>query len=202
MKRMVIFDFDGVIADSFWLAHKTTKKKFPNITVQDHLDGFEGNIVQWENTVSHLEKADIDYEAEIEKEMHLVDFFEVEEAIVEISKKYRLAIVSSARTAMIRAYLEREGLLGYFEDILGWDVHESKHHKINGLIEKYSLTPNDCIMVTDTSGDVREAQMAGVDSIVVSWGYHDMARLKKVPYFKMVHKPEELVPTIEEYFAK
>jgi phosphoglycolate phosphatase len=201
MKKMVIFDFDGVIADSFWLAHKTAQKKFPGITNDEYRSGFEGNIVEWEKNVSRPQ-IDIDFDAELEKEMHLVEFFDVEEAIVELSKKYRLAIVSSGATAAIRSYLEREGMLGYFPDILGWDVHASKHIKIQSLLEKYSVLSKDSVMVTDTSGDVREAEMAGVDSIGVSWGFHEMHRLEKVKTFRVIHKPEELVPTIEEFFSR
>lgn len=198
---MVFFDFDGVIADSYWLALKTSQRKFPTLTEEEHRAGFEGNIVHWEVKLTHP-MTDIDFNAEIQKEMHLVEFFEVEDAVASLSKKHRLSIVSSGLSATIRAYLEREGMLGYFPDILGFDVHASKHEKIMSLMNKYSLSPRDCVMVTDTSGDVREAKMAGVDSIVVSWGFHDMERLSKVPHFRMIHKPSELEPTIAEYFDR
>lgn len=201
MKRMVIFDFDGVIADSYWLALKVSQRKFPTITEEEHLNGFEGNIVIWEKGLTHP-KTDIDFNAEIQREMHLVEFFEVEEAIASLAKKHRLSIVSSGLSATIRAYLEREAMLGFFPDILGFDVHASKHEKILSLMKKYELMPKDCVMVTDTSGDVREASMAGVDSIVVSWGFHNMERLSKVPHYRMIHKPSELEPAITEYFAR
>jgi len=201
-KKLIIFDFDGVIADSFWLAHKTAQKKFPDITEEVYKDGFEGNIVDWSNSVTNLKRADIDYDAEVAKEMHLVEFFDVEDAIVELAKRYRLAIVSSGATAAIRAYLEREGMQGHFPDILGWDVHANKHHKIRFLMKKYSLSPAECLMVTDTAGDVREAALAGIDSIGVSWGYHELHRLEKVKTFRIIHKPEELTPSIEEYFSR
>src|SRR6185369_9082895 len=126
-KKMVIFDFDGVIVDTWWLTHKTSKKAFPAMTEELHRSGFEGNIYEWEKTLTHLEKKDIDYFEEFIKETHLVEFFDVKDAITSLSETHLLCIVSSSPTNIIEGFLEREGLRGHFQDILGADVHESKH---------------------------------------------------------------------------
>lgn len=199
---MVIFDFDGVIVDSWWLTHKTSKKEYADLTEEEHRAAFEGNIYHeekgWENR-----RQDIDYFTEYSKEMHLVQYFDEMEGVVrELAQKHLLSIVSSSTTDVIRKYLDQKDLRGCFADILGADVHKSKHEKIRMFLEKYPLSPSQCVMITDTSGDVREAEIAGVASIGVSWGFHDIERLNKVKTFRIVDKPKEIVTAVKDYFAQ
>jgi len=42
--KFILFDFDGVIADSFSAAFAVNKKVFPSITEQEYRDRFLGNI--------------------------------------------------------------------------------------------------------------------------------------------------------------
>ena len=201
-RQMVIFDFDGVIADSWWLTHKTARKIYPGLTETMHRRGFEGNILKVEKDWAHLERKDVDFYDEYEKETHLVKFFEIAETISHLAEKYMLSIVSSTPNKLIKYFLLREGLAQCFSDLLGADIHESKHEKIKMLFEKYILLSAECVMITDTSGDVREAHMAGVDSIGVSWGFHEIERLQKVDTFRIVHTPRELVGAVNDYFSK
>lgn len=201
-KRMVIFDFDGVICDSWWLTHKTSKKAFPGLTEEEHRQGFEGNIYEAEKAWSHLTKVDIDYFDEYQKEMHLVKFFlEMESVIRRLSKVYTLVIVSSSTNDVIYRYLKRESIDSEFTDVLGADVHASKHEKIQMLFAKYSFAAADCVMITDTTGDIKEARMAGVDCIAVTWGFHSAETLARSAPFRVVQKPGDIEPAIEAYFS-
>ncbi len=199
---MVIFVFDGVIADSWWLAHKTSQKEYPGITTEEYRHGFEGNIYDTQDKWAHLEKRVVDYFAEYKKEMHLVEFFEIKSVLRRLAEKYLLSIVSSATSEVINFYLDREGLQDCFTDILGADVHKNKHIKIEILFSKHNLKPTDCVMITDTSGDIREARLAGVDTIAVTWGFHDRARLENEHPYHIVSKPDQLPMAIDSYFTR
>lgn len=201
--KVVIFDFDGVIADSWWLTHKTSKKEFPELTEELHRKGFEGNIYEAERNWGHMEKIKIDYFAEYQKEMHLVEFFtEMEEVVRSLSKRFSLIIVSSSTNEVIRKYLEREGLVQEFTDILGADVHASKHEKIQMIFDQYHTEPSSCVMVTDTTGDIKEARIAGVDCIAVTWGFHTKETLASANPVAIADNPRDIEPEIVRYFGK
>ncbi|MBI5470513.1 HAD hydrolase-like protein [Candidatus Kaiserbacteria bacterium] len=199
---LIFFDFDGVIADSFALSFETSLKVRPGTSEEEYRSAFEGNIYEWVRKIAHRASANIDFMTEYEREMHRIDFFEVENVIPELAVRYLLTIVSSTKTSFIQHFLEREKLSHCFSDILGADVHESKHQKIQDLLAKYSVAPEKSIMITDTTGDIREARMAGVDSIGVSWGFHSTDTLAKAEPVVIVSEPSELPQVVAKYFSR
>ena len=200
---LIFFDFDGVIADSFAVAYETNLKIHPGMTEDEYRGAFEGNIYDWIKKMSHRALAGVDFMTEYERETHRIDFFkEVEEVIPTLASKYLLAIVSSTTTQLIKRFLEREHLIQHFADILGADVHESKHQKMQDLIAKYHVSPRECVTITDTTGDIREARMAGVDSIGVSWGFHSAETLEKANPIVIVFSPQELPKVVGDHFSK
>jgi phosphoglycolate phosphatase-like HAD superfamily hydrolase len=56
-------------------------------------------------------------------------------------------------------------------------------------------------MITDTVGDVREADAAGVKSIAVTWGYEKKVDFDTIKTQAIVHTPKELKQAIYSYFA-
>ena len=69
--------------------------------------------------------------------------------------------------------------------------------------EKYNIQKENLIFVKDTLGDIREADIAGVSTIAVTWGAHDEAYFTKESHgnlLKIVDSMEHLESTIEEYF--
>src|SRR5262249_48177699 len=113
MKKMVIFDFDGVLVDSWELTHQTSKKEYPDLTPEEHKAGFEGNIYAVEKTWTDKRHNKIDYFEEYAKGMHLVKFFKVEDVVKKLAEKYSLSIVSSSTNSVIETYLKREKLIEF-----------------------------------------------------------------------------------------
>ena len=60
--------------------------------------------------------------------------------------------------------------------------------------EKYNVDSNDLLFVTDTSGDIREAEEAGVPTIGVTWGGHDRHYLTRGGHKNIV----KIVDTVAE----
>src|ERR1700690_4067272 len=119
------------------------------------------------------------------------------EVVKTLSETYALSIISSTYTSLINELLEHYGLTLYFKDVLGGDVHQSKVEKIRMIFEKYQITSGDCIFVTDTLGDMREAKKHGVGAIGVSWGWHTHATLEKGIPFRIVDAPAELPDAVD-----
>jgi phosphoglycolate phosphatase-like HAD superfamily hydrolase len=84
---------------------------------------------------------------------------------------------------------------------MGNDVHASKVEKIRMVFSKYNTDAEHCVFVTDTLGDIREANVLNVKSIGVSWGFHEKERLEIGNPFKIIYKPGELLRVINDAFS-
>lgn len=202
-KKFVLFDFDGVIVDSFQAAMEVNALIYSDFTEDDYRKNFEGNVndknVPWGNR----RKSDIDFFTEYAQRLPKQKIFDgMIEVIDSLGKKYNLAIISSTTTDLIQKYLEIHKLQQYFLEILGNDVHKSKTEKIKLVFEKYKTNAKNCIFVTDTLGDIKEARVAGVESIAVSWGFNIRDTLKKGNPLAIVDKPGDIESLIEKYFTK
>jgi phosphoglycolate phosphatase len=205
--RYVLFDFDGVIADSFKAGYDVTKFMCPHVSEEEYRRRFEGNIHDWEDpSGSHTAacRLDVDFFDEyvplIRNEVR--PFLSMPEAIAELAKTHRLIVVSSTISDPIREFLEAHGLRKHFSWIMGADVHTSKVEKIKMVFEKYGVAPNECVFVTDTLGDIREAERAKVGTIGVSWGFQSAETLARGAPFRIIHTPRDLTTAISDYFAR
>lgn len=204
-KKFVFFDFDGVIVDSFAPAFEVSKIICPSSSEEDYRRKFEGNINDWQQSeFLHDDKCrhDVDFPTEYLPRLRVqVRLFPgIDEVISTLAKSYTLIIISSTFTAPIQELLERYNLLSYFTEIMGNDVHKSKVEKIKMVFDKYNAKNTDCIFITDTLGDMREASHTEVATIGVSWGFHMRETLMQGKPFKIVESPNDLVSTVYEYF--
>lgn len=203
--RFILFDFDGVIADSFDVAFDTVKTMCPAITKEDYQKRFEGNI----NEVKHPENFhnedcnhDLDwFDIYVPKMKERAKLFPgMKELIFELEKEYMLVIVSSTLSFPIEEFLKEYNLREHFDWVMGNDVHKSKVEKIKMVFEKYGTGPKNCVFITDTLGDMHEAEKMGVPSIGVTWGFSAPEPLKRGNPIALVNTPSELREAIAEHF--
>ncbi len=204
--KYILFDFDGVIADSFDSALEINQMIYPHRTEEEYRKLFEGNIYDTLNNVtSHTEacRSDIDFMTEFSNRMEntIQLFFGLKEVIIELSKNHSLVIISSTTSAPIQKFLQANNLDTYFAWILGCDVHKSKVEKIKMVFSKYSIGPEDCVFVTDTLGDINEARKLGVRAIAVTWGYGTLNSLTRAEPYGLVNNPEALLTVIPDSFT-
>lgn len=205
MQNFVLFDFDGVIVDSFDIALEVKQMACPHLTAEDYKKRFEGNINEFDlSKVKHTDQCRaVDFFTEYVPRMHRVQLFPgIKEILAQLAKDYALIIISSTISTPIKEHIERNGLQDYFAEIMGNDIHKSKVEKIKMIFQKYSTTPKHCVFITDTLGDLREAEKSGLGAIAVSWGFHSHETLQKGNPTKIIDSPTELTQTIDEYFKK
>lgn len=204
-KRFALFDFDGVITDSFGICLECARARCPDVTEDAYRALFEGNIHDRKIDIEHGPHCHLEvdfYSLYIPKMMAgAVAYPEMPDAVKGLSGRYNLAIVSSTDTEPVRNLLDKFGMAQEFMDILGRDVHTSKVEKIKMIFAKYGTSADRCVFVTDTLGDIEEASRTGVGSIAVSWGFHGRERLEKGRPFRIVDRPEDLARAIDDYFA-
>jgi phosphoglycolate phosphatase len=126
----------------------------------------------------------------------------IREALVELSDKYRLIIISSTISSPIRDWLIGHNLLNYFDVIMGADIHTSKEEKFKMVFEKYKIGPDDCVFITDTLGDLKEASRLGISSLAVTYGFHNEDKLINGNPAGLIRKPKDIVVEVEKYWNK
>lgn len=205
IKKSIFFDFDGVIADSFQTAFDIHKSVFTDMTKDDYRQILEGNVNDW-GWADRLAAVGYNggydffdhYIPRMKEEVKL--FNEMDELITRLTQEYKLFIISSAITKGIQEFLKKYSLADCFVEIMGNDIHHSKVVKMNTIFSKHNLESKNCVFVTDTLGDMREAEQVDVQVIGVTWGFNKREQLEKGRYFRIVEQLIDLELAIADYF--
>jgi phosphoglycolate phosphatase len=199
-KEVVIFDFDGVIANTFETCYEINKLGDPQLTLDEYRQRFTGNI---NHAKPEREPTrEIDFFAEFGKRILDAPLFDgMRDVINKISETHKMVIVSSTITTLIDGYLLHHDLRNKFEDILGNDVAASKVDKLNTVLNRYNLTISEAVLITDTVGDITEAKEVGLPTIAVTWGYQPMAMLEQVEPNALVENPISIPNAITTIFG-
>jgi len=194
----IFFDFDGVLHNTFDL-HLRELRNFSgkDLTEQEYRDLHNGNF--YKNKEEKLKGLNW-----LEYRDHILPHIEglvVEKRIrktLEVLKRERMfSIVSSGGERLIEGYLEQNNLRHYFSDILGGNFHTSKVEKFKYLFEKHRVQQDTSIFVTDTLGDIEEANVVELRTIAVTFGFHSRETLEKGTPLAIVDSPEEVVEIIQ-----
>jgi len=199
-EKLILFDFDGVIADSFEVFFREftaacSEMGFDRLNSKDaFLNLFEGNLLF--NVIKigfppwKLRELFNRFQPRIAKANDSVSAFDgIREMLHHLSAKYPVYIISSNLTEAVQRFLLREGI-DNIRDVLGADVETSKVKKIKRVWKKHPKAI--AYYIGDTSGDVYEGKEAGAITIAVTWGWHEVDRLTKAKPHHLVHTPEEL----------
>lgn len=192
-KTSLIFDFDGVIADSLTIAFEINKLSKPTLTLDRYQAVFNGNIneAKYEDTVVRKINFFKEYG---ERFSDLGIDQEKKNIIYKLAQEFPLYIISSTTGNIIREYLTRHHLLDCFTDILGNEIDTSKVRKFTILFNQYHINPQEVIFITDSSGDMREAQEVDIQWIVgILGGYQNKASLEQ-------GKPDVIVENFSQFY--
>jgi HAD superfamily hydrolase (TIGR01509 family) len=193
--KTIIFDFDGVIHDTFDLAYKINVGIFgENFTEEKYRDFFNGNI--YKNIEVSKKNSDNFFKLQNEAFKYLKIDENIKKNLEKLSKEYPLFIISSNQEEALNTYFQNNICVHIFKEVLGLETHKSKIEKFKYLFKKYNLKAEDCIFVTDTLGDILEGNGVGVRTIAVDFGFHKRDRLEKGKPFKIVSSFDEMVGII------
>ena len=124
----------------------------------------------------------------------------VKEMLVELAARYPLAVVSARDERTTRLFLTQFGLLPYFKCIAV--AQTCRHTKpfpdpVLWAAAQMDVPPGDCLMVGDTTVDIRAGRAAGTQTVGVLCGFGEEAELRKHQADMILATTPELVQVME-----
>lgn len=206
----LIFDFDGVLCDSFKLLHETylyLGKKFGLYFPEDEKE-FKGYysvdyIKMMEEKFGITDRVYIneicdEFARYMDGKADELKFFNgIEQTVEELSRKYALGIASSGTVKVMNKLLKKRRIHSLFcGKIVGYeDVQNIKPHPESILVcmQRMGIGPQDTTYVGDTTVDVMAARAAQLKRVVsVSYGFETFEDLASAKPDLILTKPEEL----------
>ncbi len=218
-KKLCIFDFDGTLFDSVedvieCFNRVLTEHDFPTLTRDEYLPCLGGNIddivskVLGKNSnpqnVEIIKKVYLDYYNSSKKEK-TIPFPHSRELLENLQDNDILLAINSNRLN----YSLNEFVDKYFPDIdfvliEGHNVdYPSKPDSwgVNNIINKANVSLDEALYIGDTITDIKTAQNAGIDCVVVKWGYGDEIALNHEYPIKVIDKFSQLCDFLDiNYF--
>ncbi len=205
MNHIVVFDFDGVLANSFDSLYSFNKKAFStigvNLTRKKYKIFFRGNV--------HLGfreyiKNEGEYKTYLKFRKENIDTFYsrvrlypgTKAFLKKIDSKYKIAIASSTHQKFISELLKKNNIEDRFSIVLGTKDY-SKEKMLKTIKTKLRGSPSDIIMVSDTAGDINIAQQLGFKTVGVTWGFHSPNLLSRAGSNYIVKNFDELNTTLK-----
>ena len=195
--KLVMFDFDGVIADSLddqtrafvetlrshGLHDLATRSTFLDFTQTNWFEALAKADVP-RHVVREVEDA---FEAAPSPEL----FPEMAAVIERLAAANPVIVITSSRTSVVEGILEDHGVRGIAE-VIGGDREPNKTRKIRAVRRQYGESLP-AWYVCDTVGDVHEAREAGAGTVGVAWGWHGEERLLGAVPDRIAHHPSDLL---------
>jgi HAD superfamily hydrolase (TIGR01549 family) len=107
----------------------------------------------------------------------------VEDMLKRLKGKYPLAVISARDEIGVMAFLDHFNLAPYFDVIVtGLSAKYTKPYPdpVYFAAQKMNVAPQNCLMVGDTTVDIRAGRSAGAQTIGVLCGFGEESELKKL----------------------
>lgn len=189
MKRLAIFDFDGTLFNSIddvviCFNKALTVHGFPTLTRDEYVPCLGGNIddivskVLGDNgnpeNIEAVKETYLDFYNSSEKEL-TVPFPETRDLLERLIEKDVLMAINSNRLT----YSLNEFVKKYFSDIdfVGIEGHSYPNpskpdpYGVDRIVKRANVKKDETIYIGDSATDIRTAENAGIDCIIVRWGY-------------------------------
>jgi len=213
MKKLVAFDYDGVIVDSLKLNRQITNGVCQQITngvcqelvegvrkiTQDDIENLNHMSFQEVSKVIGVPAELIPKCLKLINERLVASYSELSlfDGIIELVKKlssegHILAIVTHNTEEAVHSLMKTSGIDQCFSAVLGAETDGEKGDKLKLLQKKFDIVPENTYMIGDSVGDIREAKLADAKAIAVSWGFQSLDRLKTCNPDFIVKSPKEV----------
>lgn len=200
---------DGVLIDSIPFAKKYFMENHPGVTSKMYDEIHCGNFHEEIKKYSHLAKERTEEEKEIRRQQYskMKEKTPMFEGVRELLEKlhdrgYILVLNTNAFERNLFPILENSKIAHFFDFVTTAELSKDKTEKFVLIKNKYKADKKDILFVTDALGDVKEAALADIPTVAVTWGVHSGSLFKREKYSNLigiVDTVKELEDFIERY---
>ena len=209
MTKVIIFDFDGTLADTidillsitnrlaaefgFKSATKEELAQLSNLNSWQILQYSGISIFKFPLLIRRLK-------AELQSEVpHIQLFPGIKEVLLELKKRgFQLGIITSNSRENVLGALEKNGLQDTFTFIYSGSTF-GKHKVINKWLRIENIHTEKVVYVGDEIRDIDAAKKTGIKVIAVGWGFNSpQALAAHNPNFLIEH-PQELIEIMNSW---
>lgn len=207
--KHIAFDFDGTLADSFYLAREyydlAAKDSGINKLSQEQIEEMRNRKLNFKNAWKVVKGLDIGFVnlARLSKNIfeellfnkeRLKLFKQIPDVLNNLKdENLKLYIVTYNQQRIVENTLRRFNCLEKFEKIYTLDLFKNKSEQLQELIDNYKISKEEIVYIGDEVKDIETAHKVGIDVIAVEWGYNSSMALKKYnPEYQIKKIPELL----------
>ncbi len=201
-KPLIVFDFDGTVADSwphiikimnrispeygFKQIPYADKDKYRNIELKQVLKGLDIGSLRLPFVVKRVRK-------EIQKDILNIKMVPGMKQLLDTLKNqgYNLGIVTSNSVANTKKFLKHNNV-GDIDFIYSSTCVGDKDKLIKDVIQKSQIDPENIYYVGDEVRDIEAAQKTGVKSIAVTWGFSSKKLIEQSNPDYLINDPMDL----------
>ena len=204
--KLVVFDFDGTIADTLQHSHRILNQLAEdygfNRLEPSELDRAKDMTATQLIRYLRIPKRKIPIILGRGKKMLRQNIAEVpvcqgmDSLIQDLKEKgWRMGILTSNSVENVEAFLRSKGLQ-HFEFISSVNGISGKHKHMRAICRTFSLRPEDMLYVGDESRDVKAARKVRVPVAACSWGFNSEEALESYKPDFLVKDPQELIEVV------
>lgn len=211
MVKVIVFDFDGTIANSIPLSITILKK----LALNDFKKKIDDNLVKElrDKPIPEIFKAlgisivklpiiAMKARREFNKEIaKLKPFKDMNSLLLDMhSQGYRLGIVSSNSIESIEIFL-KENQLEIFDFIYSNSKVFGKSSSLKKVMKEYKCTEKEIIYLGDEIRDIQAAHEIGIKNISVTWGVNSEEKLTGYDPDFIARSPQDIMKIIKKIHA-
>lgn len=210
--ELIVFDWDGTLMDSAGLIVRAVQAAATDLGLVEppehrvrHIIGL-GLGEALRHALPDLDEDRYDELVERYRHHYLARdhellLFEGVTAIIEqlAGRGHRLAVATGKSRRGLDRALATSGLGAFFHATRCADECRSKPHPemLEQLMGVFSVSPEQTLMIGDTTHDLLMASNAGADAVAVSYGAHPLEDLQGVQHRFCAHSTEELASWLQ-----
>jgi HAD superfamily hydrolase (TIGR01549 family) len=209
MTKVIIFDFDGTLADTidillsitnrlaaefgFKSATKEELAQLSNLNSWQILQYSGISIFKFPLLIRRLK-------AELQSEVpHIQLFPGIKEVLLELKKRgFQLGIITSNSRENVLGALEKNGLQDTFTFIYSGSTF-GKHKVINKWLRIENIHTEKVVYVGDEIRDIDAAKKTGIKVIAVGWGFNSQEALAAQNPDFLIERPQELIEIMNSW---